>query len=69
MSDLEGAQRTQEADGVFGFWRQCKSWWLLPLVVLILLLGILYVLGHMSSADPETYPTTRHGNAPVITVC
>jgi len=36
---------------------------------LFLLLGILYVLGHMSSADPETYPTTRHGNAPVITVC
>ena len=69
MSDLEGAQRTQEADGVFGFWRQRKSWWLLPLAVLILLLGILYVLGHMSSADPETYPTTRLESAAVNKVC
>jgi hypothetical protein len=38
-------------------WRQ-KSWWLLPLVVLLLLIGAFYVLGHLSAADPETYPTT-----------
>lgn len=61
-------QRSDETGGLFGFLRQRKSWWLLPLAVLCLLLGILYLLGHMSSADPETYPTTR-GNAAVSTVC
>jgi hypothetical protein len=38
-------------------WRH-RLWWLLPLVVLILLIGTFYVLGHLSAADPEMYPTT-----------
>jgi hypothetical protein len=36
-----------------------KMWWLLPLLVLFVLIGLIYVLGHMSSADSEMYPTTR----------
>jgi len=44
--------------GVFNSPWQRKLWWLLPLGVLFLLIGIIYVLGHMSSADSEMYPTT-----------
>jgi len=70
MSDAgKTVQRAQAFEGFSGFLRQRKSWWLVPLAVLVILLGILYVLGHLSSADPETYPTTLEGNAAVRTVC
>lgn len=39
--------------------RSRKLWWILPLTVLFLLLGVIYVLGHMGSADSEMYPTTE----------
>lgn len=48
-----------QTGGMFGFLRQNKIWWLLPLAVLLLLLGIICVLGHLSSADTEMYPTTQ----------
>jgi len=35
-----------------------KLWWLLPLGVLLLLLGVIYALEHLSSADSEMYPTS-----------
>lgn len=35
-----------------------RLWWLLPLAVLLLLLGAIYALGHLSSADSEMYPTS-----------
>jgi Family of unknown function (DUF5989) len=70
MSDLEkGMQRSEATGNLLSFLWQRKSWWLLPVAVLFFLLGILYVLGHMSSADPETYPTTRQNNSAVTTVC
>jgi len=70
MSDLEKAtQQPQVAGSRSGFLRQRKSWWLLPLAVLVFLLAVLYLLGHMSSADPETYPTTRLESAAVNKVC
>jgi hypothetical protein len=47
-----------EAGGVFRIQWRHRLWWLLPLVVLILLIGTFYVLGHLSAADPEMYPTT-----------
>jgi hypothetical protein len=48
----------------WGFFWQRKIWWLLPLGVLLLMLAIIYVLGHLSTADPEMYPTTmRHKTA------
>jgi len=46
------------AAGVFRKLWKAKSWWLLPLIVLFLLIGAAYVLGHLSAADPETYRTT-----------
>jgi hypothetical protein len=65
----KGMRRSEATGSLFSFLWQRKSWWLLPVAVLFLLLGILYVLGHMSSADPETYPTTRQNNSAVTTVC
>ncbi|HTZ45985.1 MAG TPA: DUF5989 family protein [Verrucomicrobiae bacterium] len=44
--------------GIFGALWQRKAWWLLPLVVLVLLLGAIYALVHLSASDPETYRTT-----------
>ena len=38
-------------------WNQ-KSLWLLSLAVLLLLLGIIYALVHISSANSEMYPTS-----------
>jgi Family of unknown function (DUF5989) len=49
-SEIEGREASSS--------RQRKLWWLLPLVVLFLLVGVIYVLGHMGSADSEMYPTT-----------
>lgn len=38
-----------------------RLWWLLPLAVLLLMLGVIYALEHLSSADSEMYPTSlRH---------
>ena len=39
-------------------WKR-KVWWLLPLCVFFLLLGIIYALGHFSRTDSEMYPTTN----------
>lgn len=41
---------------VFTFlWRR-KQWWLFPLVVLILLIGLLFAIAQVSSVAPWMYP-------------
>ena len=35
-----------------------RHWWVLALVVLVVLVGIIYLLSHLSAADSEMYPTT-----------
>lgn len=49
----------KRAPGMFAFLRERKIWWLLPLFMLLLLVGVIYLLAHMSSADTEMYPTTE----------
>lgn len=41
---------------VFTFLWQRKLWWLIPLAVLILLIGILFAVAQVSSVAPFMYP-------------
>jgi hypothetical protein len=55
----EFAAKAEESSGtllgeVWGFLRENKKWWLLPIVITMLLLGLLVVLGG-SGAAPFIY--------------
>ncbi|HMD42790.1 MAG TPA: hypothetical protein VKH45_06945 [Candidatus Acidoferrum sp.] len=54
----KAAQQSKVGDAFGGILWRHKSWWLPALVVLLVLVGIVYVLGHLSSADSEMYPTS-----------
>jgi hypothetical protein len=54
----KAVQPTLSAGGFLSRAWKYKLWWILPLGVLLLLLGIIYSLGHLSSADSEMYPTS-----------
>ena len=41
---------------VFSFLWQQKLWWLIPLAVLILLMGVLFAVAQVSSVAPFMYP-------------
>lgn len=41
---------------VFTFLWKRKLWWLIPLAVLILLLGVLFAIAQVSSVAPWMYP-------------
>ena len=58
MTETQEGMRAAKTLGTVGS-RPRKMWWLLPLAVLFLLVGIIYVLGHMGSADSEMYTTTE----------
>jgi hypothetical protein len=56
---VEETEQTMAVGGVVRvLWRN-KVWWALPLAVLLILLGIVYALVHLSSADSEMYPTSK----------
>ena len=56
---MEETEQTMALGGVLRvLWRN-KVWWALPLAVLLLLLGFVYALVHLSSADSEIYPTSK----------
>ena len=46
-----------KTSGAAGFLQ--RRWWLLAVLVLLLLVGVIYLLAHLSAADSEMYPTTR----------
>ncbi len=50
---------TEGPEKLFAVVWKNKIWWLLPLGVLLLLLGVMYALGHLSRTDSEMYPTTQ----------
>lgn len=55
---VEQSQQPTVANGLAQkLWRN-RAWWVLSLAVLAGLLGIIYILGHLSSADSEMYPTS-----------
>lgn len=57
MNVLEKAvSRSAIVGEVFGFLWQRKLWWLIPLAVLILLIGILFAVAQVSSVAPFMYP-------------
>jgi len=63
------ARPSSPSRGAFGsFWHR-KLWWLLPLGVLFLLIGFIYVLGRMSAADSEMYPTARLQHSTLFRSC
>jgi uncharacterized membrane protein len=53
---MKAAQQSQEANGFVGVvWRH-KGWWLPAVVVLLVLVGIVYVMGHLTSSfQTSTY--------------
>jgi len=59
MSQREKRPEPQAASGGFlsAVWRN-RLWWMLPLGVLLLLLGGIYALEHLSRTDSEMYPTS-----------
>jgi hypothetical protein len=58
MNEPQKQAQPAGAGGIWGVLWQRKVWWLWPLIVLLLLIAVIYVLAHLSAADPETYPTT-----------
>jgi hypothetical protein len=50
------ATRSAIVAEVFSFLWQRKLWWLMPLAVLILVMGLLFLLVHVSSVAPWMYP-------------
>lgn len=41
---------------VWDFLRVRKKWWLLPIIIMLLLVGLLIILGEMSAVTPFIYP-------------
>lgn len=39
----------------WGFLKVRKAWWLLPIVIMILLVGMLIILSHSSALSPFIY--------------
>jgi beta-lactamase regulating signal transducer with metallopeptidase domain len=50
------AIRSATVAEVFSFLWQRKLWWLIPLALLMLVMGILFLLVQVSSVAPGMYP-------------
>jgi len=66
---MSEAQEAAKTGGVWDFLWKRKTWWLLPLIVLVILLGAIYVLVHLSASDPETYPTSSRTASSYARLC
>lgn len=49
-------ERIQTVREVWGFLRARKKYWLAPIMVLLILLGLLLVVGESSALGPFIYP-------------
>ncbi len=59
MGEAKKTIQQLQGQGAFltDFWRH-KAWWLPALIILMVLVGIVYVMVHLSSTDSEMYPTS-----------
>ncbi len=64
-----GNRRVPSSEGMMQYLWKRKAWWLLPLCVLFLLLGIIYALAHFSRTDSEMYPTTMRESEVARRIC
>ena len=55
---INTAQQAVEGGGFLTTVWKHRLWWMLPLGVLLLLLGAIYALEHLSKTDSEMYPTS-----------
>jgi len=55
---IKTSQEAVEGGGFLSTIWKHRLWWMLPLGVLLLLLGAIYALEHLSKTDSEMYPTT-----------
>jgi len=42
-------------EDLWGFMKENKKWWLLPIIITLILLGILIIFGQSSSLSPFIY--------------
>jgi len=49
------AQKLQTAGELLGFFGKSKRWWLVPILVTLLLLGVMMVVAQSSSLAPFIY--------------
>ena len=49
------ARRFYLFSDLWGFMKEGKKWWLLPIVIMLLLVGILIVAGQSSALSPFIY--------------
>jgi hypothetical protein len=52
-------------EGFFAAMWKHRLWWMLPLGVLLVLLGAIYALEHLSKTDSEMYPTSSSSRVSV----
>ena len=50
-----GRRRFYLLKDLWSFMRERKKWWLLPIVIMLILVGILIVVGQSSSLSPFIY--------------
>ena len=60
MNQISHPKNSTEPSTVFATLWKHRLWWMLPLGVLLLLLGVIYALEHLSKTDSEMYPTSSH---------
>jgi len=59
MADsVSGSSKAGASPGFLAVLWKHRLWWMLPLGVLLLLLGAIYALEHLSKTDSEMYPTS-----------
>ena len=50
-----GGRRFSFVRDLFSFMRDRKKWWLLPIIIMLILVGVLVIFGSSSSLSPFIY--------------